>query len=1817
MKKFTTLVILLLVAGLVSYAQTAEQEPNNSFGTANYITKDNVATGSITSGSEYDYFVAHLPVDGTLKLYVKATNTSGANGWLYFTIFGSDKSQLATRYISGTSSVATGATVYDTITLYGRGVDSLYCKFEASASFSYELKYEIKDTSTNDTEPNDSFALATGINQNETKLGHIKYIFEGEVDNYDYYRAKTSYDGTFKVYVSATNTSGTNKWLNLNVYGSNKSTLASKYISGSSSIPAGVTVYDSITLYGRGVDSVFFRLEASGTFSYDIKYNVIETKNNDTEPNGSFATATLINQNENKLGHIKYIFEGEVDNYDYYRAKTSYDGTFKVYVKATNTSGTTSNCYLIVYGNNKSQLASKYISGSSSIPAGVTVYDSITLYGRGVDSVFFRLEASGTFSYDIKYNVIETKNNDTEPNGSFETAILINQNENKSGHIKYIFEGEVDNYDYYRAKTSYDGTFKVYVKATNTSGTTSNCYLIVYGSNKSQLAVKYISGSSSIPAGVTAYDSITLYGRGVDSVFFRLEASGTFSYDIKYIVIETKNNDTEPNGSFETATLINQNENKSGHIKYIFEGEVDNYDYYRAKTSDDGTFKVYVTATNTSGINNWLYLAVYGSNKSQLATRYISGSSSIPAGATVYDTITLYGRGIDSVFFRIEASGTFTYNFSYEIQDKSTNDAEPNGSFASAIAINQHEIKSGHIKYILNGVIDDYDYYRTKTAVDGTVKIYVSATNTGSTSSWLYLTAYGGNQGQLLAKYITGSSSILPGVKVYDTLTINGIGVDSLFFRFDASGTFSYNFKYDIVDITTNDIEPNNTFATAVKTETKQIKAGHLMYKANGTTDQDDYYVTPISTKGSLNIIVELTNISGSPGWVHLLGYNKSKTIILSQYVKKITNLPVGQLIRDTIVLKCAVLDTFYLRWTAAGLTDYKFSIVMIDRQPYANMTHERLGNTVGFRPQLANADKFLWDFGDGTTSTQKFPMKTFPIGYYTSKLIATNSVCNYKDTAFIAIEIKGVEYYTPDTSGVGGDCIVKIFGGGLDSSTKVRLKMGAIELTPVQLETSKNNVQLHAIFDFHLVDEGTYDVVIEIKGETPIVYPGGFKLKAFRYPYTWSEIVSPTRMRTNLNTNMKLVVGNKGNVMASGVLVAVIWPKSVDLKFDTKWFKPPTSGNYSITAADTTYIFKWEDIQIFYSDSFNTATEIDTFNLQPFDGFMRMIQIPKIAAGSTIEIPLIAKTTSTGAKDFITYTFKPNLFGSCGNGSFIDATENVAVEGAYLLEKVVGAVPVLNKSPVAWLAKAVKGTTQHMANLGQVMGATYNYATGVTPDIYSSLPANFNSNVGAGNDQTLGAVLEVGTDLAFIKGGPKVFKGQTDNLNKWIAKNPNAFEGSIDFARDNIKSMDDVRNFIKNAHEIVKTGRDVNDLIDKVARLQQLVKDCPELQKQLDELMKNLNKDMTLRDPKYTRTGAVTSFDPNEIIGPIGIGENQYVLKQERQQFTITFENKETALAAAQIVTVSDTLDAARFDINTFEFTDFTIANKTYTVPKGRQEFVLEDSLSPVMKVRINGKLEINTGAVTWQFTAIDPATGDIPVFEGFLPPNTIMPEGEGSVSFTILPKQTLADGAVIKNRASIIFDQNEPILTNTWQNIVDALPPASTVSATRVWGSREIHLTFSGSDATSGLANYDIYIQEEGGEWLALGNAYGDTEIIKADSSKQYNFYVLANDKVGNTEVKIPGTEATVGINELIKGKGQLSLGPNPAADMVYIGGLKQSGTFIISDLSGKKILSGIVSETNNGIDIHQLTSGMYIIRIYSNGSFESLKLLKSYGK
>ena len=65
-----------------------------------------------------------------------------------------------------------------------------------------------------------------------------------------------------------------------------------------------------------------------------------------------------------------------------------------------------------------------------------------------------------------------------------------------------------------------------------------------------------------------------------------------------------------------------------------------------------------------------------------------------------------------------------------------------------------------------------------------------------------------------------------------------------------------------------------------------------------------------------------------------------------------------------------------------------------------------------------------------------------------------------------------------------------------------------------------------------------------------------------------------------------------------------------------------------------------------------------------------------------------------------------------------------------------------------------------------------------------------------------------------------------------------------------------------------------------------------------------------------------------------------------------------------------------------------------------------------------------------------------------GFLPVNTDG-NGIGEVSFQTGLLPALDDGELIENRAAIVFDQTDPIITPTWTYVVDSIAPTSTFAA------------------------------------------------------------------------------------------------------------------------------------------------------------------------
>jgi hypothetical protein len=226
------------------------------------------------------------------------------------------------------------------------------------------------------------------------------------------------------------------------------------------------------------------------------------------------------------------------------------------------------------------------------------------------------------------------------------------------------------------------------------------------------------------------------------------------------------------------------------------------------------------------------------------------------------------------------------------------------------------------------------------------------------------------------------------------------------------------------------------------------------------------------------------------------------------------------------------------------------------------------------------------------------------------------------------------------------------------------------------------------------------------------------------------------------------------------------------------------------------------------------------------------------------------------------------------------------------------------------------------------------------------------------------------------------------------------------------------------------------------------------------------------------------TSWDPNEKRGSQGIAG--YIAPDQSIVYEILFENLATATAGAEEVLVEDTLPEA-LDPSTLEFFEVQIGNKRVGLPAGTNALNTQIDLRPErpVVVRVVSSYDANTRKLSVRFSGIDPNTNDY-YQEGFLPPNTNPPQGEGAVRFRIRPRSDAESGTVIANRASIIFDPhlgaNPPIVTNTHTLTLDKQPPSialETPSSTTL-PTTKATLRWSATDDASGVAEVEIWAQE-----------------------------------------------------------------------------------------------------------------------------------------
>ena len=194
--------------------------------------------------------------------------------------------------------------------------------------------------------------------------------------------------------------------------------------------------------------------------------------------------------------------------------------------------------------------------------------------------------------------------------------------------------------------------------------------------------------------------------------------------------------------------------------------------------------------------------------------------------------------------------------------------------------------------------------------------------------------------------------------------------------------------------------------------------------------------------------------------------------------------------------------------------------------------------------------------------------------------------------------------------------------------------------------------------------------------------------------------------------------------------------------------------------------------------------------------------------------------------------------------------------------------------------------------------------------------------------------------------------------------------------------------------------------------------------------------------DNDYNSGKEVKSFDPNDIVGPEGKGAQRYVSRGERLEYTIDFENVTNASASAQKICVTLPQDP-NLDWTTLELGEIAMGNRSDLGFVGKKAGSVSTGLTTTEGYSVRSSVEEKAGNLVWTMRIWDDTTYDNypeDALAGILPPNNKETHcGEGYVKYSVCVKTNAAQNAKIEACATIVFDNNEPIVTDpSWTNTV-----------------------------------------------------------------------------------------------------------------------------------------------------------------------------------
>ncbi len=285
-----------------------------------------------------------------------------------------------------------------------------------------------------------------------------------------------------------------------------------------------------------------------------------------------------------------------------------------------------------------------------------------------------------------------------------------------------------------------------------------------------------------------------------------------------------------------------------------------------------------------------------------------------------------------------------------------------------------------------------------------------------------------------------------------------------------------------------------------------------------------------------------------------------------------------------------------------------------------------------------------------------------------------------------------------------------------------------------------------------------------------------------------------------------------------------------------------------------------------------------------------------------------------------------------------------------------------------------------------------------------------------------------------------------------------------------------------------------------------------------------------------------------------------------------------------------------------------------------------IEDSLSSYLDIN---SLRILHSSHNY-YTLVDNETVNFMFDEIHLPDSSSAPEeSKGFIVYEVSPKQNLFENSTIKNKASIFFDFNTPIVTNETINTVSEdylLGTRDTVSMTVCdffeYNGQELLETgiyqFSDPniDGCNNLTIVDLVVHRSQDSVIDLYGidsvSYNGTVYYQSGEYQQ-SFNTIYNcDSIVHLNVNLgfSGFSSQVDKNEIL-------ISPNPAHDQLRVSNcqLNDVSSIQIVDASGKTFRTVVNPPSENvNIPVGDLSNGIYFVKVETTAKSYFLRFVKN---